>query len=423
LKRSDSNNREILMNPQRLVIVIRRFWPLTGPTETAACNLASALQRLGHRVDIVTVAWQKNWPHYFLFREFSVHRLAKPNMGPFGSFRYARALSRKLDDLNPDCVIMYGLGEELTTVRKTLGDDVPIVVRSDGRLLSERRSQKNFSLKPANQVVFDSTRTHELLLQRNTALPAITTILPDGVEFKDNVTRSVSAQSSARAAISDAHPILRIDSDQPLVITGSPMDSDLGLLDLVEAWKIVAEAYPQSRLWILGDGPKGRAVWEAIVDASLVYSIIMPGFFDDHTELFQAADLYVHPTRHATNCSCLWTAIANGLCSVVTEANIEKLPKLNSKNGNAKDDAFVSLNKELGLIAPTQNPKALGEAILMGIREKELRNTLGCAARTEFEKAVNVDRLAPRYLDVIDSNATGKPKVETLNSGTLESEY
>jgi hypothetical protein len=113
--------------PQRIAIISRRFWPISGPTEHFIADLADQFSTEGHRVELFTAAWQKGWPEECSFREFGIQRLSRPSSGPWGTYRYQRALVRALDRFQPDAVVLSSestidLSNESTERRKRTCD-------------------------------------------------------------------------------------------------------------------------------------------------------------------------------------------------------------------------------------------------------------------------------------------------------------
>ena len=167
------------MTPLRLVIVTRRFWPMSGSVELAIGDLACALKQLGHEVQIVTARWGKNWPSYFLIREVPVFRITRPTVGPWGSYRFQRALSRFLDQSfeagKPvDGVIVFGLGQETDTVLHTLAQHqsaASVLARIDNQIDPYQRWSQHanrrslFGLDRATAVVADSDMTRDRLIR------------------------------------------------------------------------------------------------------------------------------------------------------------------------------------------------------------------------------------------------------------------
>lgn len=178
------------------------------------------------------------------------------------------------------------------------------------------------------------------------------------------------------------------------------MNGDGGVCDLVKAWRIVLESFPKAKLWILGDGPRSRKVWDTISDLDLIYTAIMPGYFDDLDEIFQAADLYVHPMREPVNCRCLLEAIAKGVCPLVTNTSMEPIPKRDSE-GRRIGQTIQVQRDATGIVAPQGNPSALGEAITMALRNSDRRTQLGTEAATQFEAATELNRIGNVFLDTL----------------------
>ena len=388
--------------PQRIAIVSRRFWPISGPTEHFVADVGDHFSAAGHRVRLFTAAWQKGWPSECSFREFDVRRLNRPSSGPWGTYRYQRALVRELDHFQPEAVLMFGNGEDLPVVRKFVGDSIPCVVRIDHRAVSQksRSSQKSLRLDLADAVLCDSLRTRNELVLRKAILPRKVELVSDGTSYQSEHRRSLLQQANSRTALGDAHPILRVDPAQPLVVTGAPMNGDGGICDLVKAWKIVLESFPKAKLWILGDGPRSRKVWDTISDHDMVYTTIMPGYFDDLDEIFQAADLYVHPMREPVNCRCLLQAIARGVCPLVTSTSTEPIPKRDS-DGQRIGETIQVQRDETGIVAPQANPSALGEAITMALRNSQKRSELGTNAAAQFRSATDLDRIGNVFLETL----------------------
>ena len=391
-----------MSNGLTIAIVTRRFWPISGPTETSIGFLASALASEGHDVHVVTNRWHKHWPAEITWRNIQVTRIPKPRPAPWGPYRHERLMARKLGDLAPDVVLNFGAPELMSVIRRSLGDDTPIVLRIDDETMESRSSREKVrSIASADLLIADSERTLEKAKLAYIDLPDELSVICDGVPFDSEQQRSLVRQAAARMALSDAHPVLGIEPIQPLVVTHGSLHGDDGMIDLVRAWPVVLEQLPAAKLWILGDGIRSRKVWDEIKDSSLTHSIVMPGFIDDWEEVFQAADLYVHPMRQCGPSSALFAAIANELCCVVTEAASESLPA-NVSNDDSAERSKISFQRDVSaIVAPTSNPAALGEALLMAIRKPELRTRLGRRSKRDFQPAIDIPQIANSWLNLI----------------------
>ncbi len=376
------------MAPLRLAIMTRRFWPYCGPGEISVGEIACAVKRAGHHVEILTIAWDKNWPSTFSYREIDVTRLGQPVSGRWGAYRYLRNLSRHITDFQLDGIIVYGFQAESWAAIRGLSKQLPVVVRVDQLELNARSttpftSRQLVALSKVKQILVDSQSSANRLLQYNEISSDLISVVPKGVELDPESERTLTKQNAARMSLSDAHPILSIDSAQPLVVCGSPIHGDEGICDLVDCWPRILDQFPTARLWILGDGPKGRDVWENIVDRGVADSVILPGYFDDLTDVFQAADVYVHPLREDSSCGCLTRALASGLCTIATQSPTTE--DLIEKNLN-------------GLLTPKCNPEALAEAISLALNKSELRERIGRAARRLASERFDISKLVQEYV-------------------------
>lgn len=358
---------------KRVAIVSRRFWPICSSTELAACEVANELDASGHQVDIFTIRWEKSWPGFFKFQNLNVHRISRPASGPWGGFRYLRNLNRAMIEEEPQAIIVFGLGDEAWAVAKTFAGKVPFTIRIDSLVLGANEAAPNFShrqltaLDAAERLVVDSQWTAERLSMHSGIDDRKISIIADPVPTDPNGSKrrlskaSVATAASARIAISDAHPVLMIEANQPLVVTVSPMEDDMGMLDLVAAWPRVLRRFPNARLWIIGEGKNSRRVWDLIMERHLVHSVIMPGSFDELEDVFSAADLYVHPLRSNQSCSFLQLAIAKGLCPVATE--------------HPSTTAIVE-NRISGIVVGPSDEHGLSNAIIESLNNDEFRNSV-----------------------------------------------
>ena len=375
--------------PLKIAIVSRRFWPYSGTTEFAAADLASQIKRLGHAVEILTVRWEKNWPLYFDYDEIPIRRINRSPSHPWRSFRYLRSLTRELNQLEPDGIIVFGLDEEAWAISRAFSGKTPFVIRIDNHFpgakneVSELTPRQLFAVNSAQRVLTDSLWTQ----QRVSEYPGVTNphikVVHEGILLDKIKERQHSLQSDSRIAISDAHPVLMIGNGQPLVICGAPLDGDSGLFDLIDAWTRVITQFPKSKLWILGDGPKSRDVWTKILEKHLVQSVIMPGSFDDTHEIFQAADLYVHPLKSDESCGFLARALAAGVGTVVTSTQFTQT---------------VIENNVSGLVIHPDDPRALGDAIILALGNPDLRKRLGQEGRISAIKQFDIQNSVRDFL-------------------------
>lgn len=381
------------MSRIRIALVTSRFWPISGISQIIAGELASGLCDLGSHVEIITSRWEHRWNKSFSFRGIPVHRLPTSSAGPWGSFRSQRALNKQLSS-NWDAVIVFGMDDHFEpTIRALAKSTTKIILRLDDSVPAEQLWLQNANrktltlLERVDEIVCTTDNTRERLVAGGVCNEKIH-VVPDGVPSASGPMRTINQQSQARQALSDAHPVLATDPHEPLIVTGVPFEGDGGLYDLIRGWKLVARRYPRARLWILGDGPQAREVWNHITKLNLVYSIIMPGFFDSLDEVFLAADAYVNPARDVVGHACLTRAMAHGVCPISTD-NVNGLIE----------------HQTNGLLVDRQDPTQLSKSILALIEDGNYRNQLGQAAMQSALAKLPLDETLGRYVSLIQESS------------------
>lgn len=382
------------MSQLRIAMVTSRFWPVSGMSQILAGDLAVGLREAGHDVEVITSRWEHRWGKLFVFQGVTVHRLPVTSNGPWGNFRTQRALVRYLNQGQWDAVVVFGLDEHFETAAKTLARSATkLILRLDdsmdpSHLVSQTLNRKTVGLiKNVDAVVCTNSAIRDAMVSAGVAGEKLH-LIPDGVPDNGELQRSMNQQSSSRLALSDAHPVLATDPAEPLVLTGVPLNGDVGIYDLIQAWRPVVKDYPHSRLWVIGDGHQGRHVWSQITSSNLVYSVIMPGFFDNLDDVFRAADFYVHPARNMTGHAILTRAMASGLCPVTTD----------SLGGLVKNDVN-------GKIVAPQNSQDLTTAMLQLIEDGNLKNRLGLAA-AEVIASCSFRQTISRYQQLIRQSSS-----------------
>lgn len=413
--------------PRRLAILNRHFWPISNSSEMEVAWLQTALMTAGCQVDVITIRWQKYWPEKFVFRGGQVYRLPKPMSGPFGKFRSGKALSAHLIKKQYDGLIAFGLGDDACTVVSGFGGSVPVVLRITSAALNGLKSfgkRETETLLMAARILVDGDATRKAILSwvpeveekvfiASSCIECDEDLIEDVVQQRSVAPfRSLARQACSRAALSDAHPILQIAPHQPLVVTAMSMDHDRGVCDLVKAWKLIQRRHCMARLWIIGEGKGSKQVWDEILEQDLVYTAIMPGFFDHLSEVFQATDLYIHPARTSLECCVLDAARAHGVCTISTATHDHLLAVANvQSNSEASrgeirqgiDQSFVHCPKK-GLLVPRQSPETLAASVAGVLGDGDFRFRVGSQTRKYFaEKLFHHAQVEP-YLKVFETS-------------------
>ena len=390
------------MNPLRLVLISRRFWPLMGRGAGVMANLASELALREVDVTLLTARWHPRWPVEITVRDVPVVRLARPPGRWRDTNRYMRSIARWLRRNRGrfDLVYVSRLRCEAYAALKAVGKEVPVVLRAEaagrwgdcvwqldaggGRRIKQE-CMKAGALVGPSRVIERELIAAGYPRERIHYLPNGAPIPPAG---------SQARKAAARAALFAANPGLRMPDEAPLAVSIGRLDEAKGLGYLVAAWQKVIAVHPDARLWLVGEGPRRKRLEAQIVDLDLLGRVFLAGVYDSVEELLAAADLFVLPSREEGPSLAITEAMGAGLPIVTTD---------------------VPGNRELvtdgrhGLLVPGRDVEAMGTAVLRLLDEPDLAARLGTAARDLVQTRFSLARMVDAHLDLFESLARANP--------------
>jgi glycosyltransferase involved in cell wall biosynthesis len=397
----------------RVVLVIRRFWPMVGGAEVLLSRLAAGLQVRGATVTVLTPKWQPDWPAEIEDHGFRVVRLPPPSGSGWGALRYMQRLAQWLHQHREqfDVVCVSTLRQDayavLTAARK---DGFPVVLRAEraggagdchwqleaycGQRLKRRCNKAAAIIAPSPAVEreliaagYPRERIHSV--SKGVAIPT-------GPVVQRTADHDDPQQIEAREALAEADPALMLPSHSPLAVYVGPLAQHKGLEHLVAAWPKVLSRWPNARLWLVGEGPMRGRLLGQIDERSLIGRVVLSGVFDDVEDMLRAADLFVLPSLDEDLSLALLEAMAQGLPVVASD-----LP------GNRT----VITDAVHGRLTPPGDTNALSAAILEMFDKPELASRLGEQARQRVAIDFSLDQMVDHHLQVF-SEVCGIPKSE-----------
>ena len=294
------------MKPQRLLLISKQFWPLSGETELLAAAFARQLEGVVESVEVVTWRMIRQWPERFPLGNCDVVRLpqnqkshwASANLGYYGRNRWHRSLQRWLGgQVNRfDAAIVFEHHEDIlapTLIACRAG--LPVVSRilfNQAAGLSRLTARDWKGLE--RQSVSFVTPDHRLLMDPICAPDGSlhgTQLVSDGVTAVENV----NDQATSRTILSSVHPIFQLSQDAMLAVSGCDLTYESNVFSLVRAWRRVAAEHKSARLWLIGSGRNAPELFQRICDLDLQHSVLLTGNFDNVEEVLVAADAYIMP--------------------------------------------------------------------------------------------------------------------------------
>ncbi len=158
--------------------------------------------------------------------------------------------------------------------------------------------------------------------------------------------------------------------------------------DALQVVRLLLDSGHNVNYRIIGAGPHETAVRFAVRQLELVDKVSLLGArsSEEVRREMRRADLFLH------------TAVQEGFCNAVLEAQASGLPVVASDAGGLSENVVDGVT---GLVRRRRDPQALAEAAGLLVSDPELRQTMGAAGRrralTEFNLDLQIDRFLELY--------------------------
>lgn len=171
----------------------------------------------------------------------------------------------------------------------------------------------------------------------------------------------------------------RPNEDKVIFCATSRLVMAKGVGELITAFQKVHRKYPQTLLWLVGDGPE-RQKFAAQAAGDL--SIVFMGHTDNPLSYVASCDIFVHPSHH------------EGFSLSLVEAAMLAKPIIACGVGGNSEIISSGNN---GQLVPARDSKALADAMVGLLESPLLQKTYGRAARQTFLDNFEFSRLATKH--------------------------
>jgi glycosyltransferase involved in cell wall biosynthesis len=163
-----------------------------------------------------------------------------------------------------------------------------------------------------------------------------------------------------------------IADHEVLFVSVGRLEANKGFADLIEALATIAGDVSW-RWTLVGDGPERQPLVAAAAARGLGERVIYAGASDDERlhAWYDAADLFVHPTRY------------EGSSLVTLEAMLHRKPVVATRAGGLPDKVVPGTT---GWLVEPRNPHALGSALNEALRSRPAWRSYGDAGRALLER-------------------------------------
>jgi glycosyltransferase involved in cell wall biosynthesis len=374
----------------RVLHVIATLDAASGGSATACIEMADALARKGHQVDIMTTDFGQTGRSMPQARSepLACRVLTFPVAAPRAWKRspaLAQALRRQIADYDLAVIHSLYLFHDMVASAEALRSGIPYVVAPHGLLdpYIRRRSR----LKKA---------VMELAFQNRALRQAA------AIHYTSNEERRIS-QTHAQGAPGFVIP-LGVVAPRPVPVSRNParllflsrLHEKKGLDLLIPAFAQVKAQVPQAELVIAGPDDGALAATRALVEShGLHQSVSFPGMLRgaDKDRAFAEAGIFVLPSYSENFAVALAEAMAAGLPVITTDqVNIH--------------DAVLEANA--GVVIPC-SVAPLAEAMLRLLRDPELAASMGRNGRSLATTRYDWGKIGTQWEEVCRRLIVGEP--------------
>lgn len=211
-------------------------------------------------------------------------------------------------------------------------------------------------------------------------------VVPNGRDL--SIFRPGTARAAARAE-------LGLDEAVPVVGVVGRLETQKGHVYLLEAWRTVTHAFPETRLLVVGDGTLRGELEARARELGIAGSVLFTGFRSDVPRVLDAIDVLVLPSLY------------EGMPLTAIEASAMARPVVASAVDGTPE---VVRNGVTGLLVPPAHPRALARALSALLGDPEARRRMGDAGRDHalgrFDLEAQVEATARVYRSVAQAGRT-----------------
>lgn len=236
---------------------------------------------------------------------------------------------------------------------------------------------------------------------------------PEQIEFLGNginVQRFDRAKINEELLVKMRSDLGLTDADQVVGFVGR-LVQEKGILDLLQAARIVLEHKPKTKFLIIGpiDEEKPDALRPTVAqDYGIAENCVFTGRRKDMPELYALMDVFVLPSYRQGFPRSPMEAAAMGVPCIATDIRGCREAVIHNNNG---------------LLYPLGNVKALAEAILTLLRDHRLAQQLGQAGRklalAKFDEQLVFDKVKAKYARLLKEQ--GMPVPDLLSAQIVAS--
>ncbi len=338
-----------------------------GGMEQFVIRLASAQQKLGHTVSIVSL---KGGPllQFAAEQRLNVSVLGCSWMLP-RVLKGLSAIAAKQPDIihahNPTSIHYAVLGKLVSRAR--------VVMTDHAQTKGIQRTPAKHELRLTDAVVAVSQDTADKAMIKGSRIPL--SVIHNGIDLL--------ATNSDRKSIRTA---LQIAENRSVGIMVASMEKVKRHVDLLKALSLLQQdSFPLTVL-IVGNGPERENLEKLANNLNLGEDVVrFLGNRSDVMDLLAASDFFLLPSQ------------MEGLPLSILEAMKQKCPVIAASVGGVPE---IITHEVDGLLTPAESPEMLAQTITRLVSDSDLRARLAAAAYKRVHSSFDFNKMTDRYSEI-----------------------
>lgn len=356
------------------------FWPQIGGVEVLAAKFLPALRDRGYEYIVVAPKSFADLPDESYFKGIPVYRFPFQNSPARGSLDHFVAIRQKISFLKrsfaPDLIHINAVGvNNFFHLSTANAHRAPILVTLHGKWTSQTEGVVGHTLRDADWVVGCSAA-----------------ILAEGLKLVPEIGRhsSIIYNGVEPASLSPA----RLSFEPPRLLCLGRLSPEKGFDLALEAFAVIMDRFPQSRLVVAGSGPALYQLEQQAGRAGIAHAVEFTGWVAPELvpALINNATIVVMPSRE------------DSLPLVALEAARMARPVVATRVGGLQE---IVVHQETGLLVEREETSALANAVCFLLRNPEAAVSMGQAGQRRIEVAFSWDKHLDAYDTLYRSFANG----------------
>ncbi|MGH7966025.1 MAG: glycosyltransferase family 4 protein, partial [Candidatus Binatia bacterium] len=380
----------------RVVMLMRKFYPLTGGYQNQALRLARELMTRGVQISVVTQRHGTLAP-YEVYQQIPIYRVSTFQAGHLASFSFLLSAFLWMVKNRQQFQIIHaqrsssGLVAGLIgfMLRKgvlykvTRGDEIDI----KGFRTAVLGRVKVQCLKRTVDWFVSTTKETEVDL-KDIGIPSHkVVVIPNGMSLEGYT------QSYDRERIKSE---MDWDGETTVVTFVGRLVRAKGIDWLLKVWQHVARQHRQGRLLIVGDGVERSALEAQAQTLGIADRVAFVGRQEDVFKFLAISDVFVLPSR------------LEGTANALLEAMSQKLPVVVANDSLGGNREVIDDQKD-GYVVKFGDSEACAEILVTLLRNPELRQEMGKRARQRLEEKFSIKDVADRYSHLYEQLTVPQP--------------